>query len=145
MRTLSLMLLLACLGAKLSNEQTAYDPDSEAKLISLERVEKVQASETKDLRTLNAILDANFINVDPEGRIENKSDVLEHIQAINSLQCEVEAIRVKIHGDTAIVTGLYRMKGEERGQLFVRRGRLVDTWLYKNDGWVAIASLSTPN
>jgi hypothetical protein len=109
MRTLSLMLLLACLGAKLSNEQTAYDPDSEAKLISLERVEKVQASETKDLRTLNAILDANFINVDPEGRIENKSDVLEHIQAINSLQCEVEAIRVKIHGDTAIVTGLYRM------------------------------------
>jgi ketosteroid isomerase-like protein len=145
MRTLALMLLLACLGTKLSYGQTTYDPDSVAKLISLERVEKVQASESKDLRTLNAILDANFINVDPEGRIENKSDVLEHIQAINSLQYEVEAIRVKIHGDTAIVTGLYRMKGEERGQPFLRRGRFVDTWHSKNGRWVAIASLSTPN
>ena len=29
----------------------------------------------------------------------------------------------KMHGDTAIVTGLYRMRGVERGKQFLRRGR----------------------
>jgi|ERR1035437_4052630 Domain of unknown function (DUF4440) len=82
---------------------------------ALEQVEKVQASATRDLKTLDAILAPNFIDVDPQGRIENKSDVLEHIQAIDSLPYEMEAIRVKLHKDTAIVTGLYGMKGVERG------------------------------
>jgi hypothetical protein len=30
----------------------------------------------------------------------------------------MEAIRVKLHRDTAIATGLYRMQGVERGQPF---------------------------
>ena len=92
-------------------------PMPKRNLFVLEQVEKVQAGGPKNV---GAILDPNLIDVDPQGRIENKSDVLEHIQAIDSLQYEMEAIRVKLHKDTAIVTGLYGMKGVERGRPFAR-------------------------
>jgi hypothetical protein len=51
---------------------------------------------------------------------------------------------VRLHGDTAIVTGIYRLNGILDGKGIDQRARFVDTWLEKNGKWVAIASLSTP-
>jgi ketosteroid isomerase-like protein len=85
-----------------------------------------------------------LVYVDPEGKVLTKAEVLMHIETTDSLQFTAEAMTVKLHGKTAIVTGLYRMKGMEHGKPFVRRGRFVDTWLDKNGQWTAIASLLTP-
>jgi len=110
----------------------------------LERIAKLQAYESKDLKTLDGIFDEGFVHVDSDGRLLNKPEMLEYVQAADSLQYIVEAMVVKLHGNTAVVTGLYRMKGVERGKPFARKGRFVDTWLFKNGRWVAIAALLTP-
>ena len=144
MRAFTLVALLACLATRMSYAQATQDADAESGLMALERIVKLQAYESKDLKTLDAILDDSFVLVDPEGRLLAKPDVLAYVEAVGSLQYIVEAMVVKLHGNTAVVTGLYRMKGVERGKPFARKGRFVDTWLFKNGRWVAIAALSTP-
>jgi len=135
--------LLVCLGASLGYAQES-DGDTQSKLIALERIAKLQACEVKDLKTLDRMLDDAFVSVDPKGRVLTKLEVLAYVQSVNSLKFVVEGMVVRLHGDTAIVTGLYRMTGVERGKPFVKQGRFMDTWLNKNGQWVSIASLSVP-
>ncbi|HUC29165.1 MAG TPA: nuclear transport factor 2 family protein, partial [Candidatus Acidoferrum sp.] len=61
------------------------------------------------------------------------------------LQYSLEGLTVRLHGNTAVVTGLYTLKGTVRGEPFLQRGRFVDTWLQRDRRWVAVASLATPN
>jgi ketosteroid isomerase-like protein len=135
---------LMCLGSTAGYAQGADESGVASKLIALERVGKLQAWQSKDVKTLDAMCDDAFVYVDSDGRVMTKPEVLAYIQRVDSLQFVAEEMTVELHGDTAIVTGLYRMKGVERGKPFGRRGRFVDTWLHKNGRWVAIASLLTP-
>lgn len=144
MRVLNLALALAFLGTMADAVQPPNDSDVESKLMAMEHIVKVQASQTKDVKVLDAMLDDGFQWVDSEGRLLNKTDVLVRLRAVDSLELIPNSMVVKLQGDTAIVTGLYRIKGVQRGQPFVRRGRFVDTWLYKGGRWVVVASLSTP-
>ena len=144
MRTLTFVGLLMCLGMAASSAQEIQDPHAESTIMALERIAKLQAYENRDLKTLDAIFDEAFVHVDQEGRLLTKAELMASIQAADSVQYAVEAMVVKMHGDTAIVTGLYQMKGVEHGRAFVRKGRFVDTWLYKKGRWVEIAGLSTP-
>jgi|SRR4029077_10141985 len=122
----------------------AQEADAESKITALERVAKIQACEAKDLKTLDAMLDDSFAFVDAEGRLRNKAEVLALIQTASPMKFGVDTMVVRLHGDTAIVTGFYLVKRLQPGDPFVRQGRFVDTWLYKNGHWVAIASLLTP-
>jgi ketosteroid isomerase-like protein len=135
---------LTCLGSTAGYAQGAEKSDVASKPIALERVGKLQTWQSKDVKTLDVMCDDAFVYVDSDGRVMTKPDVLVYIQRVDSLRFVAEETAVELHGDTAIVTGLYRMKGVERGKPFGRRGRFVDTWLHKNGRWVAIASLLTP-
>jgi ketosteroid isomerase-like protein len=143
LRTLTLVVLLACAGTSTGFAQGASDSDVGSKIIALENLWS-QASTAKDLKALDTILDDAFVYVGPDGKLMTKAEVLADVKASPVLQVTTESMVVHLHGDTAVVTGTYRMKGVERGGPFVRSGRFVDTLLYKNGLWVAIASLATP-
>jgi len=137
--------LLADLGTVHSFAQTTDDPDIESRIVALENVAKVQARKAKRHKTLYAILDDDFVEVDQEGRVRTKAGFLAYVQSTDALQYNLTSMIVRLHRDTAIVTGLYTIKGLAGGKPFWQRGRFVDTWLQKNGRWVTIASLSTPN
>ncbi len=59
-------------------------------------------------------------------------------------QVAPESIAVKVHGDTAIATGVFRATGMEGGKHYTRRERFVDTWVLKNGKWVCVATNATP-
>jgi hypothetical protein len=42
------------------------------------------------------------------------------------------------------VTGSYREVQRSDGKRLTQRWRFVDTWSYKNDGWVLVAAASAP-
>src|ERR1700726_1008843 len=144
MRVFHLALALAFLGIAVADAQVPNDFDAESKLMAMEHIEKVQVPRTKDVKVLDEMLDDGFLCVDVEGGLLNKTNVLAHLRAADSLEFMPNSMAVKLQGDTAIVTGLYWIRRTERGKPFVRRGRFVDTWLYRGGRWVAIASLSTP-
>ena len=103
-----------------------------------------QAYVLKDTKALEKILDDRFVNVDADGRLITKADLLADLKGSTGLQILTESTEVHAHGDTAIATGIFRIKGVQRGKPFARRERFVDTWLYKDGRWVTIAGVVSP-
>jgi hypothetical protein len=49
---------------------------------------------------------------------------------------------VQVYGNTAVVVGIFRVKGTEKGKPFVHRERFVDTWIKVSDSWQCVATTS---
>ncbi len=143
MRTWMLVALMAGVGTSGGYAQETSDSAAGSKIVALENLWN-QAVEIKDLRALDAILDEAFVYVDAEGKIFTKPQLLAEVKASQRVQVSSESMVTHLHGDTAVVTGIYRVSGAERGKPFVRRERFVDTWHYRGGMWVSIASLTTP-
>lgn len=98
---------------------------------------------SKDPKALERILDDAFVNVDSDGILQTKAEVLAEVRASTVLQFLTESMVVHLHGNTAIVTGIFLIKGMEHGKPYAQRERFVDTWLCKDGQWVSIAGLVT--
>ena len=119
------------------------DRDTASKLMALERA-SLQACEAKDLNTLDAILDEAFVLVDADGSLQTKSTFLIFVQSADSLKYLTDDMFVRVHGNTAIVTGIVQSKAIIRGKSSLQRARFVDTWLFREGRWVTIGTLFTP-
>jgi ketosteroid isomerase-like protein len=137
-----LVVLLACAGTSGAVAPGDADSGVGAKILAMERVWG-QAYLNRDPKALERILDDAFVNVDSDGRLQTKADVLAEARTSTVLQFLTESMVVHLHSDTAIVTGVFLIRGVERGKPYARRNRFVDTWLYKNGQWVSIAGLVT--
>jgi hypothetical protein len=49
-------------------------------------------------------------------------------------------LRVRMHGNTAVVTGRYREKGRSKDKPYEYRDRFTDVWMKINGRWQVIAS-----
>jgi ketosteroid isomerase-like protein len=49
-------------------------------------------------------------------------------------------LKVRLHGNTAIVTGAYHEKGSSKGKPYEYHDRFTDTWMKINGKWQVIAS-----
>jgi ketosteroid isomerase-like protein len=141
-RTLILLGLLACAGTLAGYEPGDSDSDVGAKILAMEHVWS-HAYVSKDPKALERILDDAFVNVDSDGKLQTKADVLAEVRTSTTLQVLTELMAVHLHGNTAIVTGVFLIKGVGRGKPYAQRVRFVDTWFYKNGQWVSIAGLVT--
>jgi len=134
-----LMATVACAA------QQADDSGIKTKIMALEQLLKLHAYQAKDAKVLDALLDDKFVAVDPVGKLQTKAELLEFVQMSDSLQYLTSQMIVRVHNNAAIVTGLFQLKGAVQGRSLQQSGRFVDTWLFKEGHWVAIASLSTPS
>jgi ketosteroid isomerase-like protein len=135
------LFVLGAVGIPLALGQTS-DSYVESKILAMEAL-KCQAYRAKDLLTLDRILDVHFVSVTQNGNTNSKTNVLVMLKEAGSLRLSTEQILVRLHGDTAIATGLYELNGVRQGKAFSERGRFVDTWLSKDGQWKVIASLAT--
>ena len=142
MRTLLLVALLACVGTSAGYAQGDADSDVEAKILAMEHMWG-HAYMSKDPKALERILDDAFVNVDSDGVVQTKAEVLAEVRASTVVQFLTESMVVHLHGNTAIVTDVFLIKGVDHGKPFAQRERFVDTWFYKNGQWVSIAGLVT--
>lgn len=74
----------------------------------------------------------------------NKSQLLTFVNNTVSIQYQSTEMSIRMHGATAIVTGVYQLNGIAAAKPFTRRVRFVDTWLDQNGTWRVIATLTTP-
>jgi ketosteroid isomerase-like protein len=143
MRMMILLALVACAGNPALHAQGTSDADAVAKIVAMEQVWN-QAYVLKDSKALETILDDRFVNVESDGRVITKANMLADVKGSTALQIFSQATEVHVHGNTAIATGVFRIKGVQRGKPFAERARFVDTWLLKNGQWVTIAGVVTP-
>jgi ketosteroid isomerase-like protein len=124
--------------------QSAYDSEIQSRVMALEHLVRVQALPSADFNTLNVALADAFVLVTFEGRSQSKTELLASLQSLDSLHYTIADMVVRVHGDTAIVTGRFQMRGLRGGKPFARQGRFVDTCLNSDGRWLIIASVSTP-
>jgi ketosteroid isomerase-like protein len=137
-----LVALLAYIGTSADYAPRGADSDVEAKILATEHMWG-QAYVSKDPKALERILDDAFVNVDSDGILQTKTEVLAEVRASTVVQFLTESMVVHLHGNAAIVTGVFQIKGVDHGKPYAQRERFVDTWLYKNGQWVSIAGLVT--
>jgi ketosteroid isomerase-like protein len=102
------------------------------------------ALEAKDTKALNMVLASTFVSLDIDGSVTNKSEFLAGIKspAYQPSQAVTEQSNVQVYGDAAVVVGIFRVKGTEKGKPYVRRERFIDTWIKMNGAWQCVATTS---
>jgi hypothetical protein len=98
-----------------------------------------------DSAALNLIFDDALVYVE-YGKLVSKSEYLVRIKHAQpeSDQIEVDTTSVQIFGQTAIVVGVYAEKQMKGNRRQFQRWRFIDTWVYKKNGWVLVATGASP-
>ena len=127
-------------------------PEDDRKAVAALDTEFQAAVKHHEAATIDRIQHPDMVLVLGDGRIFTKAD---HIAAardqkiVYELQDEEPGTQaVRVHGDTAVVTALLRLKGTNGGAPFDRRVWFSDTYVRTPEGWKYFfgqASLSLPD
>ena len=112
-----------------------------SKIIAMENMWN-RAELNNDASAVRLLLADDFVMTTAEGTLYNKSQMIESV-ADKSYRPEVlqsTGMVVHSYGNTAVVTGTYYEKGNEKGKPWERRGRFTDTWMNLDGRWQCIAS-----
>jgi len=98
-----------------------------------------------DPSTHERILDDGWSVIDPTGTVMSKADVLSTAFAAerNIEFAEIDQIKVRDHGDFAIVTGRTRVRGRFAGQDVNMTLRFTDVFTNRSGTWNCLASQGT--
>ena len=132
------------LSVGLSAARQSADSDEGGRILGLEKAWNL-ALEQKDVKALDMLLGNTMVSVDIDGSVSSKTEFLASIKApdYQPSQAITEHVSVQVYGDSAVVVGIFRVKGTEKGKPFVHRERFVDTWIKNNDAWQCVATTST--
>ena len=135
------VLLIASVALSLRGQGGAND---EAGRIQALELAWNHALEGKDSKALDMLLGSNMVSVDIDGSLSDKSEFLASIKApdYQPSQAVIEQSNVQMYGAAAVVVGIFRVKGTEKGKPYVRRERFVDTWIKSNGTWQCVATTS---
>lgn len=136
-------LMLCLVASALSGRPQGISSD-EGRILALETAWN-HAEQSKDVAALDQLLSPQLVYVDYDGSISTKQEFLANVrnEGLSPEQIVNEQQAVHVFGDCAVVTGIYREKGVNRGKPYNRRGRFTDTWVKLNDTWQCVASQST--
>jgi ketosteroid isomerase-like protein len=103
------------------------------------------ALEAKDTKALDMLLANTFISVDIDGSMQSKAEFLASIKAPDyhpPAQAVTEQSSVEVYGDAAVVVGIFRTNGVDKGKKYLKRERFVDTWAKIDGTWRCVAAIA---
>ena len=136
--------LLVAVCVLLSAGTTAFAQGGvEKALMDLEH-QWVQAQLAGNAQALAPILAADFVSIQSDGTVQTKAVYVGNTAKTKWQASAVSDLKVQLHGDAAVVTGIWTGKGvDPTGKPFDSRERFADTWVKMADGkWQCVASAS---
>lgn len=97
-----------------------------------------------DVSALDSLLHDDYIHTNSNGSVLHKQQWLEYIKTrrreLESRRLEITSyentgLRIRVYGETAIVTGLNVAKGKREGKEFVTELRFTHVWGKQNGEW----------
>ncbi len=139
---LTVVLLLA-VGIILAQQTT--NSDDTGRILALETAWN-HAIEAKDAKAIDMLLADTMVALDSDGSFTNKKEYLDGIRAADFQPSQAinEDNKVHLYGDSAVVVGVFRIKGVEKGKLYTHRERTIDTWVKINGTWKCVAAVAVP-
>jgi ketosteroid isomerase-like protein len=121
---------------------TALQTSPEAeKILNLEK-KWTDAYRQHNISIMTSMLAEDFVITVEDGRVFGKIGYMAHT-ADSSVQvdlAEQSDLRVHLHGNVAVVTGMYHETGISKGKRYEYRDRSTDVWLKTDGQWKLIAS-----
>ncbi len=136
---LGTFLLSVSLAAAFSAPQEKSEPAS--KILALESKWN-DAYKQGDIATMNSLLAKDFIITVEDGTTFSKAGYIAHCGDPDNrvLVSEMSDLKVRLHGNTAVVTGAYHEKGTTSGKPYEYHDRLTDVWMLLDGRWQVVVS-----
>ncbi len=95
-----------------------------------------------DVATMNALLAEDYIITTEDGSTFSKAGYIAHNgnSTVHVDVSQMSHLKVRMHGNTAVVTGAYYEEGTDKGKRYEYHDRLTDVWMNTNGRWQLIAS-----
>lgn len=144
MKQVLLVLLLLPITNSLFAQTKNSKDSAEETLIQME-FDWSQADVKKDAAELDRILADDWTGIDFEGTVMTKADVMRdlHSDATATESTELREIKVRIFGNTGIVSGTDIEKSQYKGQDSSGAYIWTDVFVFRNGRWQAVSSQST--
>ena len=101
---------------------------------------------TGDLVTLETLMDEDYQQIQPDGSVKTKAEVLATFDG-GERSWEIaksDEHIVQRYGDVVILTGRWRGKGINHGETFDYSARFVSVYVKRPAGWRMVSDQSTP-
>lgn len=107
--------------------------------------EFTQAVAANDAAAIGRFVADDWVIVDTDGSVIDKSRFISVIEsgALTHESMESTDVEVRIHGDTAVVTGITTSTGQFLGDGFTTRERATDVLAHLNGRWLCVFSQLT--
>jgi len=110
--------------------------EAEEELLKMEN-EFAEAIVRNDLEGIGGLVADDWIIIEPDGGIVDRKRFFEVIKsgALTHEKMESEDLRVRVYGDSAVVTAVTRAKGKFMGQEFSTQERATDVFVKREGRW----------
>lgn len=143
---MSTLLLVTSLAVCASNFAIAQNDQNDrgtvsSKILALENQWNT-AYKRSDITVMDSLLADDFIITVENGSTFSKSGYIAHSgdSTVRVTVSDMSDLRVRVHGNTAVVTGAYHEKGTDKGRAYEYRDRFTDVWMNIKGKWQVIAS-----
>jgi ketosteroid isomerase-like protein len=135
--------LLAIFSMPSAAQDAAQDKDkSDAAYIRSMELKWTDSYKQRQVDILASLLADDFIITVEDGNTYGKTGYISH-SAEPSTHVEVaemSELKVRMHGNTAVVTGAYHERGTSGGKPYEYHDRLTDVWMKNGGKWQVVAS-----
>lgn len=116
--------------------------DSDAAQVRALDLKLTEAYKQRQFDLLASLLDEDFVITFEDGSIFGKTGYIS-FSATSSIHvdvAEMSDVKIRLHGSTAILTGVYHEKGKDKDGPYDYRDRFTDVWMKSGGKWRLIAS-----
>ena len=122
-------------------QSPAQDKSDAATIRALE-LKWTESYKQHNIEILSSLLADDFVITIEDGSTFSKAGYISHSadSATEVYVADLSDLKVRMHGDTAVVTGAYHEKGDSNGKPYEYHDRLTDIWMKIGGRWQVVAS-----
>ena len=143
MRTPLALALMFGLPFALTTHSAAQENDkSEAAYIRSMELKWTDSYRQRQVAMLASLLADDFVITIEDGSTYSKTGYISHSAepGVHVEVAEMSDLKVRMHGNTAVVTGAYHERGDSNGKAYEYHDRLTDVWMKVGGKWQVVAS-----
>jgi ketosteroid isomerase-like protein len=133
--------LLGCLLCSWCLAAAAQDSPEVATIRALE-TKWADSYKKRQVDVLSSLMTEDYVITMEDGSVYGKVGFISHTAQPSEKVDLVEFsdIKIRMHGDAAVVTGSYHERGESSGKPYDYHDRMTDVWMKMDGKWKLVAS-----
>ena len=132
MRRIRFVGLTLCLLATTILLEAQQESEDAVRIRALE-AKAADCYKQRQLDVLASLIDDNYVITFEDGTSYGKTGYISYSStSVRADVAELSDLKIRMHGDTAVVTGVYHEKGNDKGEAYDYHDVFTDVWMKKS-------------